>query len=263
MNATYPDLETLSATVTGLNTAAVKGTRLLRTDHVVLDERGAAGDRRFFVMDARGRMLNGKQLGGLQQIVATLEDGRLALEFPDGSVVADQVEHGDRVTAKFYSHTVSGPLVLGPFSAAISEFIGRPLKLVAAGSAVDRGAAGAVSLVSLGSLRRLAEQGSLEALDSRRFRMLIEVDDVEPHAEDAWLGIKLRVGEAILRFDGHVGRCLITGRDPDTGERTLPTLDLIRAYRGEINSTESLPFGVFGRVLRGGTVRIGDSVTPA
>ncbi len=253
----------ISATVTGLNTAAIKGTRLLRTDQVVLDERGAAGDRRFFVMDERARMLNGKQLGALQQIVATLADGRLALEFPDGRVVEDAVQHGRQVTAKFYSHKVAGPVVLGPFADAISEFIGRPLQLVAAGSAVDRGAAGAVSLVSCGSLRRLAKEGSVEQLDSRRFRMLIEVDGVEPHAEDAWLGAKLRVGEAILRFDGHVGRCLVTGRDPDTGEPTLRTLDLLRAYRTEVDSTEPIPFGVYGRVLRGGTVRIGDRVTAA
>jgi uncharacterized protein len=134
---------------------------------------------------------------------------------------------------------------------------------VAAGSAVDRGAAGAVSLVSGGSLRRLAEQGDVDSVDSRRFRMLIEVDGVAAHAEDAWLGVKIEVGEAVLRFDGHVGRCLITARDPDTGQPTLPTLDLLRSYRTDVESTEPLPFGVYGRVLRGGVVRVGDAVMAA
>ncbi len=229
----------------------------------MLDERGAAGDRRFFLIDDRGRMQNGKQLGKLQQIVTTFEGGLLTLAFPDGCVVSAPVEHGDEVTAKFYAHTVTGPLVPGPFSEAVSEFVGRQLQLVAAGSAVDRGAAGAVSLVSGGSLRRLAEQGEVDSVDSRRFRMLIEVDGVAAHAEDAWLGVKLEVGEAVLRFDGHVGRCLITARDPDTGEPTLPTLDLLRNYRSEVESTEPLPFGVYGRVLRGGVVRVGDAVMVA
>ncbi len=254
---------TFSATVTGLNTAAVKGTRLARTEQVVLDERGAAGDRRFFLIDDRGRMQSGKRLGKLQQIVTTFEQGRLTLAFPDGRVVSAPVEHGDEVAAKFFAHTVTGPLVPGPFSEAISEFVGRQLRLVAAGSAVDRGAAGAVSLVSGGSLRRLAEQAQVDSVDSRRFRMLIEVDGVAAHAEDAWLGVRLEVGEAVLRFDGHVGRCLFTTRDPDTGEPTLPTLDLLRSYRSEVESTEPLPFGVYGRVLRGGVVRVGDAVMAA
>jgi len=44
------------------------------------------------------------------------------------------------------------------------------------------------------------------------------VDGVEAHAEDRWVGREARVGEALLRFNGHVGRCLITSRDPDTGK---------------------------------------------
>ena len=59
---------------------------------------------------------------------------------------------------------------------------------------------------------------------------------------------------------GHVGRCLVTSRDPETGEVDLPTLDLLRDYRGELNSTEPLPFGIYGEVLQGGAVRLGDPV---
>ncbi len=90
--------------------------------------------------------------------------------------------------------------------------------------------------------------------------MLIEIDGVEPHAEDAWIGRLLQVGESLLRFEGHVGRCLVTSRDPENGAVTLPTLDLLREYRTEIDSTEPLPFGVYGQVLRGGSVRVGDAL---
>ena len=54
---------------------------------------------------------------------------------------------------------------------------------------------------------------------------------------------------------GHIGRCLITSRDPETAEVDLPTLELLAAYRREIDSTEPLPFGIYGEVLVGGTVR--------
>lgn len=253
----------MNVRVTALHTAAIKGTRLLSVEQVVLDERGAAGDRRFFVIDDRDRMRNGKQIGSLQAVIASLSGERLSLRFPDGSVVEDELAFGGELTAKFFSHHVSGRQVLGPWSQALSEFCGQPLRLVQTGSAVDRGAKGPVSLMSRASLRRLGEEAQTDGVDGRRFRMLIEVDGVEPHAEDGWLGQKLRVGSAVLRFDGHVGRCLVTSREPDTGEVTLPTLELLRAYRSGLASTEPLPFGIYGRVLRPGTVRVGDRVESA
>lgn len=253
----------MSVTVTALYTAAIKGTRVRSVEQVVLDERGAAGDRKFFVVDDRDRMRNGKQLGGLQAIVAHFEPPSLRLQFPDGSMVENEIALGEPVTAQFFSHQVTGRLVLGPWSQALSDFCGQPLRLLESGSAVDRGAKGPVSLVSRGSLRRLGEQAGTEPLDVRRFRMMIEVDGVAPHAEDGWLGQRLRAGDAVLRFDGNVGRCLVTGRDPETGEANAPTLDLLRGYRQEIETTEPLPFGVYGRVLRPGTIRVGDTLGPA
>lgn len=253
----------MSVTITALYTAAIKGTRLVNVDHVVLDERGATGDRKFFVADERSRMRNGKQLGSLQAVIARFDPPRLALEFPDGSVVKGEIELGEPVPTQFFSHQVVGREVLGPWSQALSAFCGQPLRLLESGSAVDRGAKGPVSLISRGSLRRIGEQAGTEPLDARRFRMMIEVDGVAPHAEDEWLGRRLQVGTAVLRFDGNVGRCLVTTRDPETGETTVPTLDLLRAYRTEIETTEPLPFGIYGRVLRPGTVKVGDTLEPA
>jgi uncharacterized protein YcbX len=253
----------MSVTITALYTAAIKGTRLLSVPQVQLDERGAAGDRKFFVADTRDRMRNGKQIGRLQAIVATYTPPRLRLEFPDGSSVEDDVELGEPVLTRFFSHEVTGRVVIGPWSEALSDFCGEPLRLLESGSAVDRGAKGPVSLISRGSLRRIGEQAGTGPLDARRFRMLIEVDGVAPHAEDTWLARRLQVGDAVLRFDGHVGRCLVTGRDPETGEATAPTLDLLRAYRSELPTTEPLPFGIYGRVLRPGAVRVGDTLEPA
>jgi hypothetical protein len=253
----------MSVTVTALYTAAIKGTRVRSVEQVVLDERGAAGDRKFFVADASDRMRNGKQLGSLQAVVAHFEPPWLKLEFPDGSAVDGEIELGEPIATKFFSHEVTGRLVLGPWSQALSDFCGQPLRLLESGSAVDRGAKGPISLVSRGSLRRLGEQGGIEPYDVRRFRMMIEIDGVAAHAEDGWMGQRLQVGGAMLRFDGHVGRCLVTGRDPETGESDMPTLDLLRAYRTGLETTEPLAFGIYGRVLRPGTVSVGDTLEPA
>jgi uncharacterized protein len=253
----------MNVTVTSLQTAAIKGTQLCSVDKIMLGDAGAVGNRRFFVIDERSRMLNGKQLGALQAVVSSYDGTRLTLKFPDGSAVDDVVEFGEPLAAGFFSSELEGRLVHGPWARALSDFIGRELQLVETATAVDRGPKGSVSLMSRGSLRRLAEQAETDFVDGRRFRMLIEVDGVAPHMEDEWVGREVQLGESLVRFEGHIGRCLVTSRDPETGEVTLPTLDLLRAYRREVESSEPLPFGIYGRVLSGGAVQVGDSVTPA
>jgi uncharacterized protein YcbX len=92
--------------------------------------------------------------------------------------------------------------------------------------------------------------------------MLVEIDGVGAHEEDRWVGRRVRIGEALVMVYGHVGRCLVTCRDPDTGIPDLPTLDLLRSYRGQLETTEPLPFGIYGQVLEPGEVRLGDAVLP-
>jgi uncharacterized protein YcbX len=246
-----------------LSVTPVKATRLQVVDCVELEATGARGNRRFFMIDQRDRMVNGKTLGALQTVVSEFDEasGRLTFRFPDGGVVQDVVGgDGDWIEVRFSSSRRPARVIAGPWNQAVSDLVGRPLRLVDGGPAVDRGQDGAVSLISRASLDRLASQAGVEELDARRFRMLIEIDGVAPHEEDRWIGRSVQVGPALLRFEGNVGRCLITSRDPDTGEVTLPTLDVLRAYRSEVECTEPLPFGVYGRVLRGGRVSVGDPV---
>jgi hypothetical protein len=254
----------MSVTVTGLSTTAVKGMRVSAVDVIDLDANGARGNRAFYVIDALGRMVNGKQLGGLQAIVPAydLDGGTLTLTFADGSVVDGAVEYGDTITTRFFSRECAARELDGPWSAAVSDFLGRPLRLVEPALGVDRGPQGTTSIISRASLRRLAEAAESDDVDGRRFRMLIEVDGVAAHEEDAWIGRDVRAGDARLRMHGNIGRCLVTSRDPETGEVTLPTLDLLGGYRREIESTEPLPFGIYGEVVEGGAVRVGDIVEP-
>jgi len=253
--------------VVGLALTAVKATRLRQVDRIELGPDGVRENRRFYLIDARDRMINGKIVGELQQVVAEYSDAErtLRLGLPDGRVIDGEIRLGDQVTTTFFSQPADGRIVEGPWSAALSDCFGQTLRLVEAGdraTAVDRGPDGAVSLISRASLARLAEAGDVDSLDSRRFRMLIEIDGVEAHAEDRWVGHKVQIGEATIEFGGHVGRCLITSRDPDTGQITLPTLDMLGGYRTDLHTTEPLPFGIHGRVLEPGSVRVGDEVTP-
>jgi MOSC domain-containing protein len=254
--------------VVGLAVTPVKGTRLHAVDRLALGHDGVRENRRFYVIDDRDRMVNGKLIGDLQTVVAEYsdEDRTLQFELPDGQVVGGSIRLGDPVNTRFFSRMAQGRLVDGPWSEALSQVCGRPLRLVEAdrrAGGVDRGAGGAVSLISRASLARLAEAGDVDSIDVRRFRMLVEIDGVDAHAEDDWVGRgRVQIGGATVAFGGHVGRCLITSRDPDTGAVDLPTLDIIQDYRGSVDATEPLPFGVWGRVVRPGVVQVGDEVTP-
>ena len=255
------------AVVAGLAVTPVKATRVRQVDRIELGPDGVRENRRFYLIDTGDRMINGKLIGELQQVVAHYSDERrtLRLELPDGQVVDGEIRLGDQVTTKFFSETAQGDIVEGPWSAALSDCFGQRLRLVEVSdraTAVDRGPLGAASLISRASLARLAHAGDGRSLDVRRFRMLIEIDGVEAHVEDRWVGHTVQIGEATIAFGGHVGRCLITSRDPDTGQIDQPTLDWLGDYRTGLDSTEPLPFGIYGSVLEPGTIRVGDEVTP-
>jgi uncharacterized protein YcbX len=189
---------------------------------------------------------------------------RLTLTFPDGERVEGVVELGEAVDAELYRLSRPSHRVVGPWEEAISRYVGRPLELLwADDGAVDRTSrGGSVSLVSHASLERLgAEVGAGAAVDGRRFRMLFEIDGVDAHEEDSWIGIEVRIGEATVAFNGDVGRCIVTSRHPDTGVVDLPTLVTLAAYRRD-GVSESLPFGVYGAVLVPGRVSVGDIAQP-
>jgi uncharacterized protein YcbX len=252
--------------VTGLAITPVKSTRLRAVDQILLGPAGVRENRRFYLIDARDHLLNGKRLGKLCALVADYSESpesgrRLRLTFPDGRVLEDEVRPGAEIATRFFSATALARLVEGPWCEALSEYAGRPVRLVEAdGPAVDRREPGVASLISRASLARLAAEGGERGVDARRFRMLIEVDGVAAHAEDGWVGTRTRIGEAVLAWVGHAGRCLTTSRDPETGVIDLPTLDILRSYRGGLESAEPLPFGIYGEVVREGVIRVGDEV---
>lgn len=254
------------STIARLAVTPVKGTRMSLRETLTLDAGGVREDRQFHLIDERGRMINGKQEGALSAICADYdaERGELRITFANGEQVSGKVQLGETLETSFYSRPTAARLVLGPFTQALCEHLARPLRLVRAereSGGVDRGKGGGVSIVGQASIARLAEQAGEQEIDARRFRMLIELSGLAAHEEDGWVGRRLAVGEALIAVRGHVGRCLVTSRDPDTGVRDLPTLELLAAYRREAATTEPLALGVYGEVLSAATIRIGDQVT--
>jgi uncharacterized protein len=256
----------VKASVVRISVAPVKSLGLVHPDEIELESQGVRGNRRFWLVDADGRLFNGKLGGSVVRIRPEWDESTkvLALTFPNGDRVEGAVELGAPIDAVMYRHLHPSRRVVGPWEDAISEFVGRPLTLLwAEQHAVDRGyRGGTVSLVSRGSLERLGEEaGADQPVDGRRFRMLFEIDGVPAHEEDEWLDTQVRIGDATILLNGDVGRCVVTSQDPDTGITTLDTLGTLAAYRRE-GRNEPLPFGVYGSVVVPGRVRVGDAVQP-
>ena len=248
--------------VARLSIAPVKGLGLVHPSEIVLERNGVAGDRRFYLVDAEGRLFNGKQTGLTQRVRADADANgtRLSLGFPDGGSVEGAVELGDPVETSFFGRPVRGRLVEGAWSRALSDHVGRPIRLVRTdepGTGVDR--THVVSLVSSGSLAEVGRRGGTGPVDGRRFRMTIELAGGAEHEEDAWIGRDLRVGDARIRVVGPVGRCVVTTRNPETGDVDFDTLGVLAGYR-TLREGKSFACGVCGDVLEPGRVAVGDGV---
>jgi uncharacterized protein YcbX len=261
--------------VSRLSMTPVKGTALHSPSSLALTRTGVEDNRRFHLVDARQRLFNGKHHGPLVRITADYDaDARhLVLQIPGREPVeGTTAELGEPVVTSFYGRDVPGHLVTGPWSAALTEFVGEPVSLVAAdspGDAVDVHPVTLVSSASLEHLRRVTPGG--ERLDSRRFRMLVEVDGCGVHEEDTWAGRRVRLGGATVRVVGPVPRCVVTNENPETGVVDFSTLKAITRYRGELATDLTTPvahlpdngaviFGMYATVEEPGPVATGDRV---
>lgn len=255
----------MTARVAWISRTPVKALELEQLGEVNLGEGGVEGDRRFYLVGESGRLISNKDQPVFQLVAARYDNATdtLSFRFPDGREVSGVVERGEEVETSFHQRPRTARLVHGPWADALSEHGGAPVRLVEpATSGVDRGRNGAATLLATASLTAIGEVLGVESVDERRFRMNFGIDGLEPHEEDTWLRRKVKVGEAVVIPYGNVGRCVITKQNPDTAVVDLDTLGALAAYRGSLETTEPLPFGVHAAVATPGRVRVGDPVEP-
>jgi uncharacterized protein YcbX len=253
----------VSARVSWISLTPVKATMLHLVDEVDVLESGVRGDRRFYFVTEQGRLVSNKDHGPLQLVRADYDAERdtLSMRFVDGRELSAPVERGEEVTTSFHRAPRPARVVIGPWADEVSFLLGQPVRLVEPElPAPDRGRGGATTLLATTSLDALASQLEVDAVDHRRFRMNFGIEGVDAHEEDAWRGRRVRIGDAVVIPQGHVGRCVITTQNPDTGRTDLDTLKALAAYRGDLDTTEPLPFGVHAAVAAAGRVRVGDAV---
>ena len=250
--------------VSRLSIAPVKGLAQHHPDEIMVERTGVPGNRQFLMLDETGRLFSGIRHGRMVTIVAEYrrDPDRLSLRFPDGTVVEDEVRLGAAEVVNLWDTARASHVVEGPFSAALSDFVGKPLRLFrvdAEGGAVDERVVSLLSEASLEQLER--ESGHDGPVDGRRFRMLVTVAGVGAHEEDEWIGRRVRLGEAVVTVVETCVRCATTTQNPESGARDFDTLREIPAYRGFANG-KHVEFGVYADVEAPGRVRVGDSVEP-
>jgi len=92
-----------------------------------------------------------------------------------------------------------------------------------------------------------------QPLSIHRWRGNLWIDGLEPWEEFDWIGKTIRIGEAELEVMEPVTRCLATHNNPETGERDLNTLAILKEFGHQ-------EFSVYGRVITPGTIRPNDKV---
>jgi uncharacterized protein len=259
------------ARVARLSIAPVRGLGLQHPHSIELTDVGVVNDRRFYLVDEQGRLVDRLRAPQLCRIFARTdaEGTWLRMTFPDGRVVGGDVKLDEPIRTDIYNREAVGRVVGGPWAAALEPFVGRPVLLVRCdspgGTRIRPGESqvrNAVSLVSDGSLAELARELGVDRVDGRRFRMLIELEGAHAHEEDSWIGGSMVVGTAVLAITKPDARCAITTQDPDTGERDLDTLRTILRYRGfrPGDPEHKIDFGVLGEVAVPGRITVGDEV---
>lgn len=266
--------------VTGLFIYPFKSGRSIALPQARIEAMGLAGDRRMMLVDPSGHFITQRELPDLARLTAIPGAAYLTLLLDDGReamVAPPHPEH--RMDVAIWKSIVSAAVADDSVNAKLSEWFGRPVKLVFidgesrrqasvewAGENSPMGFADGYQILvtTTGSLRALNEdmerhgEGSV-GMD--RFRPNIVLDCEEPWAEDRWTGLEI----AGIRFDfvKPCPRCIMTTQDQQTGSREganpMPAMGRIR-----MSADRRVPGPLFGwnAVPRGeGVVSVGDSVT--
>ncbi|MEP6757979.1 MAG: MOSC N-terminal beta barrel domain-containing protein [Actinomycetota bacterium] len=253
------------ATLARLNVTPIKGTALQQVERVSLSDEGVRGNRRFHLIDARGRLFSGSVFGPLVRVESTFDavSDMLACRFPDRSTVEGSGDAlGAACQTDFYGRAVPGHHVEGPFAAAFSAFVGQPVSLIRTDRDGDGPDVFPLTMISSASVADLGRRGGYPGdLDPLRFRINVELDDCAPFEEDTWIGRPIRLGAATLRIVGRIPRCVVTTQDPRTGVHDWNTLKQIASFRPPMADRAGVPFGVYATVETAGDTTLGDLVS--
>jgi uncharacterized protein YcbX len=244
----------------------IKGTRHQARAEIELAPSGPVGDRVFGLVDLeRRQVLRTVATGSLLAVAASWQHGRLTVNLGGTEVTGLPRATGATAGVEYWGRQITGEIVDGPWSAAFSEYLNRPVVLTAnrVGDIVYGDSVSIITTGSLTALRLGAESHPFPhpAVDSARFRATFVIDTAgsryaEPSAERSWIGQDLILGSARVRVTGAIVRCAVVDLNPLTGQRDLRLLSRLPR-----NAAGEPVFGLQGKVVQPGRVYTEEMVT--
>lgn len=250
----------------------VKGCRGMALESARIEQDSLQNDRRFLVVDERGKFLSQRNAPRMAHIDARAAHDELELTSPGQAPLRIRTtRQGDERDVDVWG-TVCRVVDQGEEVAAFfARALGQPAHLVQMAATFRRPLHPRLGDHPPGRLRfadaaplLVASQASLDDLNGRldaplgmeRFRPNIVIQGCDPYAEDAWE--RITVGDVTLERLIPCGRCAVTTMDPETLERGREPLRTLTTYRRD----EELGalFGSYYVHLGEGTVRAGDRV---
>ncbi len=110
-----------------------------------------------------------------------------------------------------------------------------------------------ISLLSQATLDELSEVVG-EKIDVRRFRPNILLEGMEAWEEFKLVGKEFKLGSAKIDISARIGRCINIEVNPETGDRDLPLLSILRDKFGHAQT------GILATVDTDGVVAVGDEM---
>lgn len=262
----------MSSRITALYHYPLKSCRGVLLDRARVTAYGLEQDRRWMVVDAKGRFLSQRRFPRMALIKAEPLGDSLVLNAPGMAELRVLEAPGDSLEVRIWGHTGVARDAGDAAAAWLSGYLGHPCRLVAPGSQFRRTVdpnydrLGSELLFSDGFPFLLISEASLDNLNARlptpipmnRFRPNIVVGGCEPHAEDSWH--ILRIGDLIFHVVKPCSRCTIPTVDQNTGERGKEPTRTLATYRRAAD--DQIYFGQnLIHETKAGVLNVGDPVT--
>lgn len=211
----------------------VKALQGVEVSKAAVEPWGLAGDRRWMVVDQRGRFLTQREIPAMAAVRATLaEDGIVlsAAGYPDLAVRA--LAASEQIEVMIWNDRVIASSVGATAQDWVSAVLGAPARLVymadpASARSIDPTYAQAADRVSFadGFPLLVTTEASLGDLNRRlerpvpmeRFRSNLVIEGPEAWEEDGWR--RVRIGAATFSVVKPCARCIVTMTDQRTGAR--------------------------------------------
>ncbi len=256
--------------LSGITIYPVKSCAGIALQQASLDRFGPAGDRRWLVVDERGRFVSQREQARMALVGVDQLDGGIRLTAGPASIdVTVPAADAEEVRVTVWEDSVRALLADREAGEWLCEQLGMQCRLVYMPDNCQRLVDGlyaregeTVSFAD-GFPLLLISQASLDDLNSRldnpvpmnRFRPNLVVEGCEPFAEDSWK--RIRIGALEFDVAKPCSRCVIPSIDQATAGRDPQINRVLASYR-RVNG--QVMFGQNLLYQQAGEVAVGDSV---